>query len=133
MTRKPRSHARILIYRTWAILKYEPETRSVLCRIVPWGRFGDAIAFLLALTQFPQCNSTQQRPFLMHNLKLACDDTRPTLYKWRREVMTLQNLNLSNYGIGWHIQKEQDEKCSLAKNQPVGANWYGAISTVMLR
>ena len=69
----------------------------------------------------------------MHNLKLACDDTRPTLYKWRREVMKLQNLNLSNYGIGWHIQKEQDEKCSLAKNQSVGANWYGAISTVMLR
>ena len=47
--------------------------------------------------------------------------------------MKLQNLNLSNYGIGWHIQKEQDEKCSLAKNQSVGANWYGAISTVMLR
>ena len=47
--------------------------------------------------------------------------------------MKLQNLNLSNYGIGWHIQKEQDEKCSLAKNQSVDANWYGAVSTVMLR
>ena len=28
-------------------------------------------------------------------------------------------LNLWNYGIGWHIQKEQEEKCSLAKNQPM--------------
>ena len=25
--------------------------------------------------------------------------------------------------IGWSIQKEQDEKFSLAKNQPVGAKW----------
>ena len=131
MTRKPRSHARILIFRTCAILKYERETRSVLCRIAPWDRFNDAIAFFH--TQFPQCNSTQQRPFLMHNLKLACDDTRPTLYKWRREVMTLQNRNLWNYGIGWRIQKEQHEKYSIAKNQPVGANWWEDRSTVMLR
>jgi len=30
--------------------------------------------------------------------------------------------------------KEQDEKCSLAKNQPVGANWWGDIhvSNIML-
>ena len=33
--------------------------------------------------------------------------------------MTSQKLILWNYGIGWHVQKEQDEKCSLAKNQPV--------------
>ena len=31
----------------------------------------------------------------------------------------------SSYGIGLHIQKEQDEKCSPAKNQPVKANWKG--------
>ena len=38
---------------------------------------------------------------------------------------------LWNYGIAWHIQKEQDEKCSLAKNQPVRANWWGDKSNVM--
>ena len=32
-----------------------------------------------------------------------------------------------------HIQKEQDEKCSLAKNQPVSANWRGVINIVMLQ
>ena len=36
--------------------------------------------------------------------------------------MTPQKLNMRNYGIGLHIQEEQDEKCLLAKNQPVGAN-----------
>ena len=36
--------------------------------------------------------------------------------------MTSQELNLWKYGIGWLIQKEQDKACSLAKNQPVGAN-----------
>ena len=41
----------------------------------------------------------------------------------RRQVMTSQKLNLCNYGIGWHIMKEQDEKCPLAKNEPVSANW----------
>ena len=39
---------------------------------------------------------------------------------------------LWNYGIGWHIQKEQDEKCSLAKNQLVSANWWGITRTLML-
>ena len=29
--------------------------------------------------------------------------------------MTSQKLSLWNYGIGWHIQKEQDEKCPLDK------------------
>ena len=71
MTRNPRSHVRILIYRTWAILKYAQMIGLVLCRIAPWDCFGDAIAFLLALKQFPQCNSTQQRPFRMHDLKLG--------------------------------------------------------------
>ena len=33
-----------------------------------------------------------------------------------------------NYGIGLHIQKEQEGRCSLAKNQPVKANWWGDIS-----
>ena len=45
-----------------------------------------------------------------------------------REVMTSQKL--WNYGICWHIQKENDEKCSLAKNQPVSANCWGDISFV---
>ena len=95
MTRKPRSHARILIYRTWAFLKQAQKIGLVLCRIALWGCFGGGDSFfLLVLTQFPQCNSTQQRPFLMHNLKLVCKDTRATLYKWRSEVMTLQNRNL---------------------------------------
>ena len=44
--------------------------------------------------------------------------------------MTSQKINLGNYGICWQIQKEQDEKCSLAKNQPVSANWRGDISFV---
>ena len=50
-----------------------------------------------------------------------------------RELRRLEKLNLRNYRIGWHIQKEQDEKCPLAKNLPVDANWRGDISTVMLR
>ena len=33
---------------------------------------------------------------------------------------------------GSHVQKEQDEKCPPAKNQPVSTNWWGDISTVML-
>ena len=43
-------------------------------------------------------------------------------------------LSLWNYGIGWHIQKEQDEKRSLAKTQPLSANWCGdtCISNIML-
>ena len=39
--------------------------------------------------------------------------------------MTSQKLNLGNYGIGWHIQNEKDEKRSLANNQLVTANWWG--------
>ena len=35
--------------------------------------------------------------------------------------------------VGTCIQKEQDEKSSLAKNQPVGANWWWDISNVMLQ
>ena len=31
----------------------------------------------------------------------------------------------------WHIQKEQDEKCLLDKNEPVSTNQLGDISTVM--
>ena len=27
------------------------------------------------------------------------------------------------YGMGWYIQKDQDEKSPLAKNQPVSGNW----------
>lgn len=50
-----------------------------------------------------------------------------------QEVMTSQKLNLSNYGIGWQVQKEEDEICSPAKNEPVCANWRGEISTIMFR
>ena len=39
--------------------------------------------------------------------------------------MTSQKLNLGNYGIGWHIQNEKDEKRSLANNQ-LAANRWGA-------
>ena len=37
----------------------------------------------------------------------------------RREVMKSSKLSVWNYGIGWRIQKDQGEKYSLAKNQPV--------------
>ena len=33
--------------------------------------------------------------------------------RWRHKI------NLWNYGIYWQIQKEQDEKCPLVKNQPI--------------
>ena len=35
-----------------------------------------------------------------------------------------QKLNFWNYRINWHIQKEHDEKYSLAKNHLFGANWW---------
>ena len=35
--------------------------------------------------------------------------------------------------VGTCFQKEQDEKCSPAKNQPVSANWWWDISSVMLQ
>ena len=59
--------------------------------------------------------------------------------KSRRGVLTSQKLNLWNYGIGWHIRKEQDGKRSLAKNQPFSANWCAdtdtctCIGNIMLR
>ena len=52
-----------------------------------------------------------------HNREERCDVTKIKICK--------------NYGIGWHIQKERDEKCPRAKNQPVSANWWGDISNVM--
>lgn len=42
--------------------------------------------------------------FLQKNREERCDVTK------------IQRL--WNYGIGYHIQKDQDEKSSLAKNQP---------------
>ena len=45
----------------------------------------------------------------------------------------ITKFNLWNYGICWQIQKEQDEKCPLLKNQPIGANWWQDISVTMLR
>ena len=59
---------------------------------------------------------------------------------WRQKEKRCQLYQLShhwklmwNYGIGWHIQKEQDEKSSLAKNQLVSAKRWGNTSTLMLR
>ena len=49
--------------------------------------------------------------------------------KWWRH----KKLHLWNYGIGWYIQKEQNENCSPAKNQPFSANTRGRISIVMLQ
>ena len=37
-------------------------------------------------------------------------------------VVANKNSNMSFDGIGWHIQKEQDEQTLLAKNQPFSAN-----------
>ena len=45
--------------------------------------------------------------------------------KNNREVWRHKNLNLWNYVSGSHIQKEQEEKYPLAKNQPVSTNWWG--------
>ena len=42
----------------------------------------------------------------------------------------ITKFNLWNYGVCWQIQKEQDEKCPLLKNQP---NWWQDISVTMLR
>ena len=41
--------------------------------------------------------------------------------------MTSQKVNLRNYAIGWHVQKEQNEKCRLAKIHPVSAINYEEI------
>lgn len=43
--------------------------------------------------------------------------------------MTSQKLNLGNYGIGWHIQNEKDEKRSLANNQLAANRWGDAPMT----
>ena len=37
-------------------------------------------------------------------------------------VMTSQQLNVRNLGIGLHSQEEQCEKCPPAKSEPVSAN-----------
>ena len=49
-----------------------------------------------------------------------------------REVWSHKNSDLWKYGIGQHIEKEQDEKSSPAKDQPVSSNWWGDISTDFL-
>ena len=46
---------------------------------------------------------------------------------WRHK-----NSSFLNYGIGLLIQKEQDEKKSLAKNELISANFRGDISTFKL-
>ena len=42
-----------------------------------------------------------------------------------------QKVNLWNFGVGSYIQKEQDEKCSLAKNQSVDANERGDVTSIL--
>ena len=71
MTRNPRSHARIVIYRTWAILKYAQMIGLVLCRIAPWDCFGDAIAFFIGSQTVPIVQFDTTTTFLMHDLKLS--------------------------------------------------------------
>ena len=45
-----------------------------------------------------------------------------------------QKLNLRNYGIICNIQKEKkNDKCTLAKNQPVGANWHRDIDSIVFQ
>ena len=67
MTRKPRSHARILIYRTWAILKYSQKSGLVLCRIEPWDCLGDAIAFFIGFHPVP----TVQFEWWRHKIEIC--------------------------------------------------------------
>ena len=42
-----------------------------------------------------------------------------------------QKVNLWNFEVGSYIQKEQDEKCSLAKNQSVDANERGDVTSIL--
>ena len=43
--------------------------------------------------------------------------------------MTSQKFKFVKLGIDRHIQKEEDEKSPLEKNQPISANWQGDKST----
>ena len=53
------------------------------------------------------------------------EDGAPQPIQIEKRSDDVTKLNLWTYGIGWHIQKEQDEKCHWPKNQPVGANcWF---------
>ena len=58
---------------------------------------------------------------------IRCPNTVYDFKTKRTEVMASQKPTLWNYENDWHIQQEQDEKCSLAKNQPVCAIWWGDI------
>ena len=58
---------------------------------------------------------------------IRCPDIVYDFNTKRTKVMTSQKPTLWNYGNDWHIQQEQHEKCSLAKNQPVCAIWWGDI------
>ena len=46
-----------------------------------------------------------------------------------KRTVTSQKFKFVKLGIGQHIQKEQDEKSPLKKNQPVSPNWQGDKST----
>ena len=43
-----------------------------------------------------------------------------------------KNYTYKTFGIGWDIQKQQDEKSSLSENQPISANYRGDISSLIL-
>ena len=47
-----------------------------------------------------------------------------------KRTVTSQKFRFVKLGIRQHIQKEQDKKAPLKKNQPVRANWQGDKSTV---
>ena len=46
-----------------------------------------------------------------------------------KRTVTSQKFKFVKLVIGQHIQKEQDEKNPLEKNQPVSPNWQGDKST----
>ena len=46
------------------------------------------------------------------------------------KMMTSQKLNLWNQGIGWLIQRERGEICSLAKNEPVHLQIGGNVEAL---
>ena len=58
-------------------------------------------------TVYIQCNWVQLTYSCIKEEK--CDVTKTPLF--------------GIYAMGWYIQKDQDEKSPLAKNQPVSGNW----------
>ena len=61
-----------------------------------------------------QCCLKRLRMQPMQYVSFLCHEIN-NLLLWRREVWRHKNSNLWSYGIGWHIQKEQDERAPLPK------------------